>query len=50
MNAERTYRICATCGDKWNVSRISPGPKKYVCPHCESKAKEGKRDRHTKGS
>ena len=39
------YRICRDCGQKWNVSRIEPGEKVYVCPLCEWKRRfktEGK--------
>lgn len=39
------YRICRDCGQKWNVSRIEPGEKVYVCPPCERKRRfktEGK--------
>lgn len=29
------YRICRDCGQKWNVSRIDPGDKVYICPPCD---------------
>lgn len=38
MSAEngRCYRICKTCGNRWNVSRITKGGgKSYICPLCE---------------
>ena len=33
------YRICHVCGREWNVSRLDPGGKKYVCPTCSLKEK-----------
>lgn len=27
-------RKCACCGLVWNVSRLEPGDKKYICPTC----------------
>lgn len=39
----RLYRICRTCGEKWNVSRIYPGDKRYVCPWCEYRARQAER-------
>jgi len=33
--SDRTYRVCRQCGKKWNVSRLDPGPKAYVCPICD---------------
>ena len=35
----RIYRICRDCGKDWNVSRIEPGAKHYVCPTCEFKTR-----------
>ena len=32
-------RKCHTCGLEWNVSRLEPGGKKYICPTCEWKQK-----------
>lgn len=34
------YRICSKCGVRWNVSRIEPGEKKYICPACQRAKKE----------
>lgn len=31
----RKYRICRDCGREWNVSRIEPGDKIYICPPCD---------------
>lgn len=28
-------RICKSCKLDWNVSRIEPGGKQYICPICE---------------
>lgn len=33
------YRICKTCKNDWNVSRIEPGGKHYICPTCELREK-----------
>ncbi|MBQ6358939.1 MAG: hypothetical protein IJI97_08350 [Clostridia bacterium] len=33
--SEKIYRVCRRCGKDWNVSRLDPGPKAYVCPICE---------------
>lgn len=30
-------RKCHYCNLDWNVSRLDPGSKKYVCPVCERK-------------
>lgn len=35
------YRICRDCRQEWNVSRIDPGWKVYICPVCERKRKYG---------
>lgn len=38
MSAEngRCYRICKTCGNRWNVSCITKGGgQSYICPLCE---------------
>lgn len=39
-------RICKSCKLEWNVSRIEPGGKHYICPTCALrealKAKAGK--------
>ena len=32
---EKIYRTCRRCGKEWNVSRLEPGPKAYVCPICD---------------
>ena len=32
-------RVCRKCGNEWNVSRLEPGEKNYICPTCEFKAK-----------
>jgi len=29
------YRRCRDCGRDWNVSRLDPGGKIYICPPCE---------------
>ena len=34
---DKRYRICADCGQTWNVSSLTPNEKKYICPHCEYK-------------
>lgn len=44
-------RKCHTCGLEWNVSRLEPGGKKYICPTCEWKQKikqrqNAKEDKH----
>lgn len=31
------YRVCRKCGREWNVSRLDPGEKNYICPTCEFK-------------
>lgn len=36
----RVYRVCRLCGERWNVSALCPGDKKYVCPWCRSREKE----------
>lgn len=36
---KRVYRICCKCQQEWNVSRLEPGEKKYVCPICAWKEK-----------
>lgn len=33
--SEKIYRVCRRCGKDWNVSRLDPGPKAYVCPICD---------------
>lgn len=42
-------RICKSCKLEWNVSRIEPGGKHYICPTCALrealKAKAGKHKR-----
>lgn len=35
------YRICRDCRKDWNVSRLDPGGKVYICPVCERKRKYG---------
>lgn len=35
----RIYRKCRRCGLEWNVSRIDPGEKTYICPTCDYKAR-----------
>lgn len=37
------YRKCRKCGKEWNVSRIDPGEKTYICPTCEYKENLAKR-------
>lgn len=37
-------RKCRECGLDWNVSRINPGGKVYICPTCERKAKIKRKD------
>ena len=32
-------RICRECKKEWNVSRVDPGEKHYVCPTCEFKVR-----------
>jgi len=32
---DKIYRSCRRCGKDWNVSRLDPGPKVYICPICE---------------
>ena len=39
------YRICRDCRKDWNVSRLDPGGKVYICPVCERKRKEKGNDR-----
>ena len=34
-----TYRTCKSCKKEWNVSRLEPGGKHYICPTCELKAR-----------
>lgn len=34
---KRVYRRCHACGLEWNVSKIAPGEKVYICPTCELK-------------
>ena len=29
-------RICARCGERWQVSKNVSGPKRYYCPECET--------------
>lgn len=36
---KRVYRRCRECGRDWNVSRLEPGGKVYICPTCELKKK-----------
>ncbi len=31
----KRYRNCHICQKRWNVSVQSPGPKQYICPHCD---------------
>ena len=31
------HRICKGCKKDWNVSKIEPGGKQYICPTCEYK-------------
>lgn len=33
------YRLCRRCGKEWNVSRIDPGDKVYICPICDYRDK-----------
>lgn len=33
------YRTCRRCRRDWNVSRIEPGDKVYICPKCERRKK-----------
>ena len=33
----RLYRRCKLCGLDWNVSKIEPGGKDYICPTCKNK-------------
>ena len=35
----RKHRLCRKCGKSWNVSSVSPGGKKYICPWCAWKEK-----------
>ena len=35
----RVYRVCRLCGERWNVSAVYPGDKKYVCPWCSAREK-----------
>lgn len=37
------YRLCAVCGNRWNVSSLEPGGKKYICPKCERQMKKNQR-------
>lgn len=39
MNTKRVYRICRRCGKEWNVSRLDPGEKVYICPVCDYRAR-----------
>lgn len=34
---KRLYRRCKLCGLDWNVSKIEPGGKDYICPTCDWK-------------
>ena len=33
-------RKCHCCNLEWNVSRIEPGGKTYICPVCEFKRRK----------
>lgn len=33
------YRKCHDCGLEWNVSKLEPGGKVYICPTCEWKGR-----------
>ncbi len=39
---KRIYRICRYCRKEWNVSRLEPGEKVYICPVCESRKRKEK--------
>lgn len=41
---KHVYRICHECGREWNVSRLDPGEKKYICPTCVWKQKIKQRE------
>lgn len=34
---DKVFRVCRRCGKEWNVSRLDPGEKVYVCPICETR-------------
>ena len=40
MKTTPVYRVCRTCGERWNVSCIYPGQKKYICPICTFRARK----------
>lgn len=44
MRAEQEghcYRTCKTCGNRWNVSKVTKGGgKTYICPLCEWQKKK----------
>ena len=33
------YRICATCDQTYNVSKLEKQVKQYLCPRCEWKSR-----------
>ena len=33
-------RKCRYCEQEWNVSRLDPGGKVYICPKCEWQRKK----------
>lgn len=40
MNADHRYRICSSCDEIWNVSKIDKLDKRYICPRCENRSKK----------
>lgn len=44
----RVYRICRDCGKDWNVSKIDPGGKAYICPTCEFRNRAREKEKAAK--
>lgn len=37
MEKGARFRLCRSCGRKWNVSVKNDAGKKYICPQCEKR-------------
>lgn len=40
------YRICRKCRQTWNVLKIDPGDRAYLCPRCDKQTRESEKARN----
>ena len=38
--ADKRYRVCHSCGNIWNVSKLEKLDRQYICPKCERQSRK----------